>query len=165
MIFLTKAYQALIYYGGFLKSPLLLILRLYWGTLFMLAGWGKLIDIDKFKEGLAQHGFPFEHFLAYLVGYTEFLGGICLILGLASRLVAIPLIITMVTAYATVHVEAVKAFFQDPTLLVAEPPFNFLLTALLVLAFGPGRFSIDYMLEKYLFNRAESFPKHQHKLK
>ncbi len=90
MIFLTKAYQALIYYGGFLKSPLLLIIRLYWGTLFLLAGWGKLLDIDKFTEGLTQLGFPAAHFFAYLAAYTEFLGGICLLLGLASRLVAIP---------------------------------------------------------------------------
>lgn len=165
MITLTKAYQWLIYFGGLLKSPILLIMRLYWGTLFMFSGWGKLMDIDKFAEGLVHYGFPFEHFFANLAAYTEFFGGICLIGGLASRLVAIPLIIEMSTAYATAHVEALKSFLHDPSLFVAQPPFNFLLTALLVLAFGPGRFSIDYMLEKFLFNRAESFPKHQHKPK
>lgn len=159
---LTKAYQALIYFGGFLKSPLLLLCRLYWGWLFMQAGWGKLQDISHLADSLTQFHFPAPTFFAYLAAYTEFLGGICLLVGFASRLAAIPLIITMLTAYATVHREALQALFSQPSLFVAEHAFNFLLACLLVLAFGPGRFSVDYMLEKWLFNRAQGIPKHQH---
>ncbi len=160
---LTKAYQYLIYLGGFLKSPLLLLCRLYWGVLFIGAGLGKLMDIDRFAGILHQLNFPYEHFFAYLAAGTEFLGGLCLVLGFASRLVAIPLILTMITAYGTAHAAALKAFFYNPSLFVSEAPFNFLLICLFVLAFGPGRFSLDYMIEKWLFNRAEGIPKHQHK--
>lgn len=159
---LTKAYQYLIYFGGLLKSPILLLCRLYWGTLFLLSGWGKLSDIDSFAQLLSNYHFPVHHFFAYLAATTELIGGIFLVLGFASRLVAIPLIITMLTAYATVHSEALSTLLSHPKDFVGEAPFNFLLTSLLVLAFGPGRFSIDYMLEKWLFNRAESIPKHQH---
>ncbi|WP_068469540.1 DoxX family protein [Candidatus Protochlamydia phocaeensis] len=159
---LTRAYQYLIFFGNLLKSPILLLCRLYWGWHFLLAGWEKLENIDYFIQFLGQYHFPFHHFFAYLVGYTEFLGGLCLFIGFASRLAAIPLIITMLTAYVTVHKDAFHALLSSPSLFVAEAPFNFLLTALIVLAFGPGRFSIDFIFERWLFQRAQAIPKHQH---
>lgn len=158
----TKAYQLLIFVGGLLKSPILLFCRLYWGWLFISAGWGKLNHISQFAQLLENHHFTNPYLMAYLASCVELIGGLCLFIGFASRLAAIPLVITMVTAYLTVHTESLHAFFQQPGLFVGEAPFNFLLTALLVLAFGPGRFSIDYMLEKWLFSRAEDIPKHQH---
>jgi putative oxidoreductase len=159
---LTKAYQTLMFFGGLLKSPILLLCRLYWGALFIAAGWEKLNGIPHFVQFLATYHFPIPHLMAYLAGGSEFIGGLCLFFGFASRLATIPLIITMLTAYFTVHAEAIQALFLKPSLFVGEAPFNFLLTALLVLAFGPGRFSIDYMLEKWLFSHAEEIPKHQH---
>lgn len=154
----TRAYQYLIFYGGYLKSPLLLLCRLFWGWGFVLAGWSKLIDIDTFAKDLEGMHLVAPHFQAYLVGYTEFFGGICLLLGFASRLVAIPLIVEMLIAYALAHRDALTSFGA----FVEASPFNFLLTSFLVLAFGPGRFSIDYMLEKWVFHRAQPIPKHQH---
>jgi putative oxidoreductase len=159
---ITKAYQGLIFFGGLLKSPILLLCRLFWGALFVAAGWEKLSNIPHFAQLLETYHFPAPTLMAYLAACSEFFGGLCLLFGFASRLAAIPLIITMLTAYSTVHVEALKSFFKNPSLFTAEAPFNFLLTALLVLAFGPGRFSIDYMLEKWLFSRSEDIPKHQH---
>lgn len=162
LTYLTKAYQALIFVGGLLKSPVLLLCRLYWGWLFIAAGWEKLNDISKFTLFLEGYQFPAPTLMAYLAALTEFVGGLCLFVGFASRLAAIPLIIEMLTAYSTVHAKAFHAFFEHPGLFVAEAPFNFLLTALIVLAFGPGRFSIDYMLERWLFSHAQDIPKHQH---
>lgn len=159
---LTHAYQYLIYYGPFLKSPILLFCRLYWGWAFMQEGIEKLQDVDKFANFLENSHFLFPYFDTYLVGYTEFFGGLCLLLGFASRLAAIPLIIDMVVAYATIHLSALKALFSHPSQFVGEVPFNFLLTSLLVLAFGPGRFSIDYLLERFMFHRAQAIPTHQH---
>lgn len=158
----TRIYQFLIFAGGFLKSPLLLLCRLYWGWLFMMAGWGKLNDLSEFMATVHAQHVNVPTWLGYLVGLTEFFGGICLFVGFASRLAAIPLMIVMITAYFLVHQEGLHALFQHPSLFVAQPPFNYLLTTLLVLAFGPGRFSIDYMFEKWLFSRAQGIPKHQH---
>jgi putative oxidoreductase len=159
---LTRAYQALIFFGGLLKSPILLLCRLYWGWLFIAAGWEKLNNISQFATLLEQHGFFSPTILAYLAALTEFIGGLCLLVGFASRLAAIPLMIVMLTAYLTVHAEAAQALFRMPSIFVADVHFNLLLTTLLILAFGPGRFSIDYMLERWLFSRAEEIPKHQH---
>lgn len=157
---LTKAYQYLIYFGGFLKSPLLLLCRLFWGFGFMYVGWDKLQDIDKFAKSLeGMHVFA-PYFNAYMVSYLEFFGGLCLFLGFASRLVAIPLIIEMLFAYLIAHSDAID--FWHPSKFVEASPFNYLLVSFLVLAFGPGRFALDYVLEKWVFHKAQGIPTHQH---
>lgn len=158
----TKAYQYLIYFSAFLKSPILLLCRLYWGWGFMHSGWIKLQDIEKFANSLETLNVSLPYFNAYLVGYLEFFGGLFLLLGFASRLIAIPLIIEMAFAYAIVHFEAVKLILDNPDKFVAQAPFNYLFVCLLVLAFGPGRFSLDYILERRVFHRAQAFPTHQH---
>lgn len=144
----SSAYEYLVWFGSLLKSPLLLLLRLYFGGMFIYAGWSKLQDIPHFAAMLEAKQFMFPHFQAYLAALTEFLGGICLVIGFASRLVAIPLIIVMLVAYMTMSPDAVKNIFIAPADFIAQSPFNYLLTCLIVLAFGPGRFSIDYLIER-----------------
>jgi len=159
---ITKAYQYLIFFGAYLKSPLLLLCRLYWGWGFLMAGWGKLQDIDKFAQSLEQMQMFAPHFNAYLGAYVELIGGLFLMIGFASRLVAIPLAIQMVVAYYLAHYEDLVALFGNTSVFVAASPFNYLLISLFVLAFGPGRFSLDYFMEKWLFHRAQATPNHQH---
>lgn len=48
-------------------------------------------------------GLPFPDLLAFLAGWSEFLGGWFLLFGLFTRLVSIPLMFTMVVAATTVH--------------------------------------------------------------
>lgn len=149
-----KAYYYFVRFGGLLKSPLLLACRLFWGWQFWQGGLEKLRHIDDFASFLHSLNFPAPLFNAYLASYTETIGGFCLMIGFASRLVSIPLAITMITAYFTVHTESIKAILSNPDLFVSQAPFNFLLICLFVLAFGPGRFSVDYLLEKWLFQTA-----------
>ena len=84
-----------------------------------------------------------------LAGGTECFGGLLLIAGLGGRLAAIPLTITMTVAYLTAHRDAVHSLDD----FVAQPPFPFLLTALVVFAFGPGMISIDGLLKRTVFRK------------
>ena len=92
---------------------------------------------------IASLHLPAPKLNALLAGSTECLGGALLLVGLFSRLVSVPLIFTMLVAYATADREALGAIFSDTDKFVSAAPFPFLLVALLVLAFGPGRFSLD----------------------
>jgi uncharacterized membrane protein YphA (DoxX/SURF4 family) len=65
---------------------------------------------------------------------------------LASRPLALLIVISMIVAYITADFEAVSNIFSDPDKFVKADPFPFLLTALIVFAFGAGRFSVDAML-------------------
>lgn len=134
--------------GGILQSPLLLVLRLFFGVLFIMAGFSKLQDIDAFTNNLTTLGIPYPEVGAWLTSLSETVGGAFLVIGFLSRLVVLPLIIVMSVAYSTAHVEALHAITTNPKLFVDQPPFNFLLTSLLVWAFGPGFFSVDQFLGK-----------------
>jgi putative oxidoreductase len=85
---------------------------------------------------------------AVMAGGTECVGGALLVVGLGSRLVSVPLAATMIVAYVTADNEALRAIVSDPEKFTSAAPFMFLLVALIVLAFGPGTFSLDRVLLK-----------------
>ncbi len=152
-------YQAWIRCVSYGQPVLLLLLRLCFGYGFFKAGLGKLENIENTASYFAGLNIPMPTLNAYLAGCTECFGGILLVLGLASRIVTIPLIFTMLVAYATQHREDLQGLWTltdsgsyNPATFYKAPPFPFLLTALIVLLFGPGFFSIDRLL-KWFFNR------------
>ena len=95
---------------------------------------------------------------AYLVASLECFGSLLLIIGLASRLVSVPIVISMVVAYLTADFEAVGSVFNDPDKFVKADPFPFLLTALIVLIYRPGRFSADAWIKRKLQPRIRTEP-------
>lgn len=131
-----------------LQSPLLLVIRLYWGVSFAQTGWGKLMNLDRTAEFFAGLGLPLPKLNAILAGATECGGGILLALGLFARPAAVPLVFTMLVAYATADKEALLAITSDPDQFLGAAPFLFLLASLLVLAFGPGRLSLDQLFAR-----------------
>ncbi len=141
-----KYYRLLIRASSSLQSPFLLAVRLYWGWQFMRTGWGKLIDIGKVVGFFTDLGIPAPALNAYFVSALEFGGGILLILGLGSRLIALPLVIDMLVAYITADREALFSIVSNPDKFAAAGPYTFLVASLIVLIFGPGRVSVDAVL-------------------
>lgn len=129
-----------------LQTPLLFVLRVFWGWSFAQTGWGKLMHLDRTAEFFASLNLPAPTLNAVMAGSTECFGGALLALGLFARPVAVPLAFTMIVAYATADREAVQAIFSDTDKFTGAAPFLFLLVSLLVLAFGPGRWSADHWL-------------------
>jgi len=146
-------YRLLIRVSSRLQSPFLLAVRLYWGWQFMQTGWGKLTDIGKVIGFFTNLGIPAPALNAYFVSALEFGGGILLILGLGSRLIALPLVIDMIVAYITADREALFSIFSDPNKFTAAAPFTFLVASLIVLIFGPGKVSVDAFLAGRRANR------------
>ena len=130
--------------AALLQSPLLLVLRLYWGVAFAQTGWGKLMNLDRTAGFFDSLHIPLPKLNAIMAGSTECFGGLLLALGLFSRPISVALAGVMVVAYATADREALLAVFSDPDKFLGAAPFLFLLASLLVLAFGPGRFSLDH---------------------
>jgi putative oxidoreductase len=131
-----------------LQSPLLLVIRLYWGIAFAQTGWGKLMNLDRTAGFFESLNLPWPKLNAILAGTTETLGGVLLALGLFARPASVPLVFTMLVAYATAHREELMALTSDPEQFFAAAPFLFLLAALIVLAFGPGKLSLDAWLAR-----------------
>ena len=84
-----------------------LALRLYLVPIFWMAGNQKLNNIDSTVEWFGNSewglGLPAPELLAYLATYTEIIGAVLLLSGLAVRWIAIPLMITMIVAALSVH--------------------------------------------------------------
>lgn len=86
-----------------------LLLRLYLAPVFMQAGWNKIANFEQTAQWFGNPdwglGLPFPALMTALAAGTEFFGGILLIAGLATRLIAIPLAVTMLVAVFAVHWE------------------------------------------------------------
>ena len=93
---------------------------------------------------------------AYFIGLLECFGSLLLIIGLGSRLLSLLIVISMTVAHLAADFEAVSSIFSDPNKFVKADPFPFLLTAVIVLVFGPGLFSIDALMERILRRREKA---------
>lgn len=84
-----------------------LLLRLYLAPVLIQAGWNKYQHfgdtVDWFGNSEWGLGLPLPGVLASLAIAAELVGGIMLLLGLLTRLVTIPLIVTMLVAIFSVH--------------------------------------------------------------
>jgi putative oxidoreductase len=93
----------------------------------------------------------------YLAGTAETVCGFLLMLGAASRLITLPLIGTIVVAYATAHKDVFDGMWADPSgfvlAFVSAPAFPYLVVVLVVLLFGPGLFSVDGLLKRFYFDK------------
>ena len=96
-------------------SPLLL--RLYLAPLFWKAGWTKAENFENTAAWFGNEewglGLPFPELQASLAIGAEIGGAALLFLGLATRWACIPLLITMVVAAVTVHLENGWQFIHD----------------------------------------------------
>lgn len=84
-----------------------LALRLYLVPVFWVAGTTKLAGMENTIAWFGNPdwglGLPFPTFMAYLAAYSEVVGAILLALGLATRWISIPLMVTMLVAIFAVH--------------------------------------------------------------
>lgn len=119
------------------------ILRIVLGTVFAAHGAQKLFQfgLEGLAGGFASMGIPLPTVAAAAVIATELLGGIALIVGALSRLVAVPLAATMLVATLLVHLPA--GFFAPDGV---EFTLTLMAGSLAILFAGPGALAVDNVL-------------------
>src|SRR5271170_2386508 len=75
-----------------------LLLRLMAGGVFLWEGILKFVYANQGVGRFTKLGMPFPHFTAGFVGGLEIVGGLLLLFGLMTRLMAIPFIFEMIVA-------------------------------------------------------------------
>ena len=134
-------------------------MRLYFGYFWAETGWGKIHNLEAFSQKFVGWGVPYPHLSAALSGYTEWIGGILLMLGLFTRLVSIPLMFNMFVAIVKVKIKEVTGI--DDFVEMDEALYMFILFWLMMA--GPGRISVDYLIGRVLGmgQPAESTQRHE----
>ncbi|MGI2202932.1 HvfX family Cu-binding RiPP maturation protein [Shewanella oncorhynchi] len=104
---LVSLYQKLLNMSRYFEGLAPLALRIYLAPVLMQAGYNKLAHFEDTVAWFANPdwglGLPMPALMAGLAAGTEFFGAILLLLGLATRLISIPLMVTMLVAALTVH--------------------------------------------------------------
>ncbi len=81
-----------------------LLLRLFLAPIMMQAGWNKLIAFDSTAAWFGGSlGLPVPELMAAMAIAAELVGGAFLVVGLATRFVSLPLMVTMLVAIFSVH--------------------------------------------------------------
>lgn len=125
-----------------LLAPLLA--RFTVGIAFAETGWGKVHNLERVTQFFAELGIPAPAFQATFVSWVELVGGVLLLLGLATRLAAVPLACTMIVALLTARAEDIGTVGD----LVGAIEFTYLaLLAWLALA-GGGAASVDRLIAR-----------------
>lgn len=151
----SNLYGRLAHLLNYGQDILLLAMRLYWGWQFFQTGKGKLMNFERTVDYFTSLNIPMPSINAAMAGTTECVGGLLLLLGLASRVVSLQLVVVMVVAYLTADAEAVQHIFSNPDEFTAASPFLFLLTSVIVAFFGAGKFSLDTLLARFIKRRIE----------
>jgi putative oxidoreductase len=126
--------------------------RLVVGGVFLVSGWGKLNDLSSVGDYFAQLGLPAPMFQALLAASAEFFCGGLLILGLATRLAVVPLIVTMIVALRTALWDQIDGFIS----LFGLGEFLYIVLMIWLGVEGPGPLSVDALIERRHSTRAAS---------
>jgi putative oxidoreductase len=126
---------------------LLLVARVMGGVYFTMSGWGKVTGLSDFVAGMTARGVPLP--LAYLAPFVEFLGGLALMVGFATRYAALALFVFTIAATWISHrywlfpPEQQRAqyssFWKNITIMGGQ---------LALFVAGPGRLSVDRWLTR-----------------
>jgi putative oxidoreductase len=137
-----------------------LFLRLMAGGVFLWEGILKFVYVNQGVGRFTKLGMPFPHLTANFVGYLEIVGGLLLLSGLMTRLIAIPFIIEMIVAILSTKISLYLG--TSPLPLPPSPPqvgmwavlhevrseYAQLLTTAFLLVNGPGKWSLDALLQR-----------------
>jgi putative oxidoreductase len=119
------------------------IIRIITGILMLIHG--KMVFDSQVMNGMAESlskdlGMPLPLLMAYLAKGSEFFGGLFFALGLLTRFVSIPLVITMAVAVFGAHHGEITG--------EAEHAFLFLLVFIAFFFIGSGKMSADYAIRR-----------------
>jgi putative oxidoreductase len=137
-----------------------LFLRLMAGGVFLWEGILKFVYVNQGVGRFTKLGIPFPHFSADFIGYLEIIGGLLLLLGLTTRLIAIPFIIEMIVAILATKISLYLG--TSPLPLPPSPPqsgmwavlhevrseYAQLMTTAFLLVNGPGKWSLDALRQR-----------------
>ena len=127
-----------------------MIIRLMVGAVFLSEGIQKFLFADKLGAGrFAKIGLTNPDFLGPFVGSFEIICGTLVLLGLVTRLAAIPLLTIILVAIATTKVQLLADNGFWTMLHDSRTDWAMLLGSIFLLIRGGGNWSVDHKIIKH----------------
>ena len=127
-------------------SFLILCLRLFFGVLFMMHGLDKMVNFNELSMTYPSV-LGFGSYTTLMVSiFCEFCCSIFLMTGLLFRITVIPMIAAMAVAFFDVH---------DAMMPEGELALIYLAVFCILYVTGPGRYSIDYLIDSKVRKETE----------
>lgn len=128
-------------------SFLILVLRVFFGVLFFMHGLDKLTNFNQLSYTYPSVFGLGSYMTLMLSVFTEFACSLFLISGLLVRIAVIPMIAAMAVAFFDVH---------DAMMPEGELALIYLILFIILYIVGPGRYSIDYVIDKRFQDKKHS---------
>lgn len=127
------------------SSASIVLIRLAVGLIFFSQGILKYTDAHMGVIRFARIGFPHPYFTAHFVGTFEIVCGLLVLIGLWTRVAAVPLLIIILTAIATTKIPELFHGSQGFWFMVsdARTDFAMLCSLLFLILVGAGICSLD----------------------
>ena len=137
-----------------------LLLRVMAGGVFFWEGLLKFFYANQGVGRFTKLGIPFPHFAAAFIGGLEIVGGLLLLAGVTTRLIAIPFVAEMIVAILSTKISLYLG--TSPLPLPPAPPqvgfwavlheirseYAQMLTVMFLMVNGPGEWSLDAVLPR-----------------
>ncbi len=123
-----------------------LLARVSVGLVFVTTGWGKLQHLDQVIEFFRSLGIPAPELQAPFVAATELSCGLLIVLGLATRFAAVPLVVTMLVAIRTALWEELEGTID----LFGREEYLFIVLLVWLAVAGAGAVSHDARIARIL---------------
>ena len=141
---LRESYLEFTALNNYFKSFSLLLIRIALAYGFYGPALIKWSNIEATVEWFASLGIPFPVFSTFLVASFEVMAVVLLLLGFFTRFIAIPLMVIMLVAIFTVHIE--NGFSVENNGF--EIPLYYFFFLSILATHGAGKYSIDYRFTK-----------------
>jgi putative oxidoreductase len=132
------------------SDAVILVLRIVIGSTFIVHGYSKITGGSEIWMVIGNRisviGIEFGYtFFGFLAAFSEFFGGLALLIGLFTRLSTVAIGFTMIIAALT-HIT------QGDSITRILHPLELLAVCLFLYVNGAGRFSFDHLLKQKISN-------------
>ena len=119
-------------------SFLLLAVRVLFGALFLTHGIDKLVNFNELSETYPSVLGLGSYMTLMLSVFCEFGCSLLLMAGLLTRVILLPMIVSMAVAFFDIH---------DAMMPEGELALIYMIVFFILFLTGPGRFSVDHLID------------------
>ena len=140
------------YFRGKGVSFLILFVRLFFGALFFMHGLDKLSNFNVLSDTYPSVLGLGSYTTLMITIFCEFACSLFLMAGLVTRIVLIPMMAALAVAFFDVH---------DGMMPEGELALIYLIVFLVLFMTGPGRYSVDYLIDRKVNKDKEELSTHK----